>query len=160
MTVREHSLPLTATMDLEIVSAESSFFSGPVHKVCLTGTNGELGIFPGHSALLTHIVPGVVRYLPSGHAEEDLLYISGGMLEIQPHRVIVLADTALRSNEIDEQAALEAKRDAEEIMRESVLFTDRDAAQAEFLRAVAQLKVLDRLRQKNRKNGRSARGTE
>ncbi|WP_240481061.1 F0F1 ATP synthase subunit epsilon [Ectothiorhodospira sp. BSL-9] len=160
MTVREQSVPLTATMDLEIVSAEAALFSGSVHKVCLTGSGGELGIFPGHSALLTPIVPGVVRYLPEGKTEEDLLYISGGMLEIQPHRVIVLADTALRSDEIDEQAALEAKREAEEIMQESVLFTDRDAAHAAFLRAMAQLKVLDGVRRKNKKNGRSSRGTE
>lgn len=135
-----------ATLQLEIVSAEASMFSGPVHHVTLKGFDGELGIRPGHSPLLTPVVPGVARFLPAGQGEEDFLYVSGGMVEVQPDRTIVLADTALRSEEIDEAAAREAERRAREIMEESVLFSDRDAAHAELLRALAQLKVVEHAR--------------
>ncbi|MFP4243480.1 MAG: F0F1 ATP synthase subunit epsilon [Ectothiorhodospira sp.] len=138
--------PQEATLQLDIVSAEAALFSGPVRQLTLKGFDGELGIHPGHSALLTPLLPGVARFLPQGQQEEDFLYVSGGMVEVQPERVIVLADTALRSEEIDEQAAREAQRRAREIMEESVLFSDRDAAHAELMRALAQLKVVEHAR--------------
>ncbi|WP_338081479.1 F0F1 ATP synthase subunit epsilon [Ectothiorhodospira shaposhnikovii] len=143
-----------ATMVLDIVSAEERLYSGEVHQVCITGANGELGIFPRHSALLTSIRPGVVRFIPAGSDEEDYLYVSGGMLEVQPAGVIVLADTAMRCEDIDEEAAREAKRRAEDVMRDSVLYTDRDEAHAVLLQAMAQLAVVEKARKKRgKRNG-------
>ncbi|SEP86906.1 F-type H+-transporting ATPase subunit epsilon [Ectothiorhodospira magna] len=139
-----------ATMRLDIVSAEGQLYAGDVHQVCIMGAKGELGILPRHSALLTTIRPGVVRFIPVGTDEENYLYVSGGMLEVQPHGVIVLADLAMRCEDIDEQAAREAKRRALDMMQNSVLYTDRDEAQAVLLQAMAQLAVVDNTR-KNRK---------
>ncbi|SFM45308.1 ATP synthase F1 subcomplex epsilon subunit [Ectothiorhodospira mobilis] len=150
--------PRQATLQLEIVSAEAALFSGPVHRVTLKGVDGELGILPGHSPLLTPVLPGVARFLPEGRQEEDFLYVSGGMVEVQPDRTIVLADTALRSEEIDEAAARAAERRAREIMEESVLFSDRDAAHAELLRALAQLKVVEHARRVARRRQDAAPG--
>src|SRR5580658_7924967 len=101
-----------ATLRLDIVSAEKQIFSGDVEMVFLTGEMGELGIAPGHSQLLTTLRPGYVRtMLPN--KEEEIFYISGGMLEVQPYIVSVLADTAMRADDIDEAAALVAKEQAE-----------------------------------------------
>ncbi|MBK1671800.1 hypothetical protein CKO35_00505 [Ectothiorhodospira shaposhnikovii] len=141
-------------MVLDIVSAEERLYSGKVRRVCITGANGELGIFPRHSALLTSIRPGIVRFIPVDSNEEDYLYVSGGMLEVQPGGVIVLADTAMRCEDIDEEAAREAKRRAEDVMRNSVLYTDRDEAHAVLLQAMAQLAVVEKARKKRgKRNG-------
>nr|WP_255721762.1 F0F1 ATP synthase subunit epsilon [Ectothiorhodospira lacustris] len=143
-----------ATMILDIVSAEERLYSGEVHQVCIMGVNGELGVFPRHSALLTPILPGVVRFIPVGSGEEEYLYVSGGMLEVQPGGVIVLADTAMRCEDIDEEAAHEAKCRAEDIMQNSVLYTDRDEAHAVLLQAMAQLAVVEKARKKRgKRNG-------
>lgn len=137
------------TFHLHIVSAHEDIFSGPVRMISVTGRSGELGILPRHTPLLTILKPGEARLqLPDGN--EDYLYISGGLMEVQPTEVTILADTALRGEQIDENAATEAKRRAEETIRTSVLYTDRDRAQAELLKAIAQLKTLADVRKKRK----------
>lgn len=139
---------------LHVVSAEQGIFSGPVRYVMARSTHGELGIFPRHTALLTRLDPGELRFLRVENDEEELLYVSGGMLEVQPHVVTILADAAQHGTEIDEAAALEAKKRAEEAMRDSVLAMDRDAAHAELLRALAQLRTLEHARARLQRKGR------
>lgn len=138
-----------STMNLYVVSAHQELFSGPVKMVSVTSEGGELGILPNHSPLLTRLKPGEARItLPSG--DVDFFYVSGGMMEVQPNEVTILADTALRSEQIDETAATEAKRRAEETIRSSVLYSDRDRAQVELLKALAQLKTLADARKKRK----------
>lgn len=141
------------TIDLHIVSAEGGIYSGPVRYLIVRAVNGELGIHPNHAALLTRLTPGELRYAGADDGEEDFIYISGGMLEVQPFVVTVLADTAKRGTEIDEAAALEAKKRAESIIREGVLHMDRDAARIELMRAIAQLRTLEDARARLRKRG-------
>ncbi len=118
--------------------------------VSVASVMGELGILPQHSPLLTLLKPGEARIqLPAG--DEEYVYLSGGMMEVQPTEVTILADTALRGEQIDEAAALEAKRRAEETIRTSVLYSDRDRANAELLKALAQLKTLADERKKRRR---------
>jgi F-type H+-transporting ATPase subunit epsilon len=125
-------------------------FDGEVRSVAIPGTNGELGIHPRHTPLLTRLSPGELR-IETGNGELDYLYVSGGMVEIQPHCITILADSALRADDIDEDAALLAKRRAEEVMSGAVLYSDRDQARNELLKAVAQLQTL---RDVQRKRGR------
>lgn len=135
------------TLTLHIVSAHEQIFSGDVRMVSVSSVSGELGILPQHTPLLTLLKPGEARLrMPDG--EEEYIYVSGGMMEVQPHEVTILADTALRGEQIDEQAALEAKRRAEEAIRTSVLYSDRDRAQAELLKALAQLQTLQDVRKR------------
>ena len=107
---------MAMTYHLDVVSAEKHMFSGLVQKIQVTGSEGELGIFPGHAPLLTAIKPGMVRIVKQ-HGEEEFIYLSGGILEVQPSVVTVLADTAIRGTDLDEARALEAKRKAEEHIR-------------------------------------------
>ncbi|WP_268597603.1 F0F1 ATP synthase subunit epsilon, partial [Escherichia coli] len=107
---------MAMTYHLDVVSAEKQMFSGLVQKIQVTGSEGELGIFPGHAPLLTAIKPGMVRIVKQ-HGEEEFIYLSGGILEVQPSVVTVLADTAIRGTDLDEARALEAKRKAEEHIR-------------------------------------------
>ncbi|GAB6043755.1 F0F1 ATP synthase subunit epsilon [Endothiovibrio diazotrophicus] len=137
----------STTTRLHIVSAEQELFSGTVRNVSVPGSLGELGIHPRHSPLLTTLAPGEVRFTDE-RGEEDFIYVSGGMLEVQPEVVTILADVALRGDQIDEEAAKLAKRRAEETMKSAVLYTDRDLARAELLKAVAQLQTLRDLRKK------------
>jgi F-type H+-transporting ATPase subunit epsilon len=136
-----------SSVHLHIVSAEKELFSDTVRMVTAPAADGEVGIYPHHAPLMTFLNPGEVKFIDM-KGEEDFIYVSGGILEVQPHVVTVLADTALRGDDIDEEAALKAKRLAEETMAKSVLYSDRDKARAELLKAIAQLQTLKDLRKK------------
>lgn len=136
---------MAMTVHLDIVSAEASLFSGLAELVIVPGEAGELGIYPRHAALLTRIKPGSVRIkLPE--ATEELIYVSGGMLEVQPNLITILADTAIRGADLDEVRALESKRAAEEAMQNRTSDIDYAAAQAELSQAIAQLAAIKMLR--------------
>jgi F-type H+-transporting ATPase subunit epsilon len=136
------------TIHVDVVSAEESIFSGEAEFVALPGEAGELGIYPKHTPLITRIRPGAVRIKVPGQAEEEFVFVAGGILEVQPNSVTVLADTAIRGGDLDEAKALEAKKQAEELMvnRESEI--DYAKAQSELATAIAQLAAIARLRQK------------
>jgi len=140
---------MSMTMQVDVVSAEESIFSGLAELVIVPGESGELGIYPRHTPLLTRIKPGSVRLKLPDHSEETLIYVSGGMLEIQPNVVTILADTAIRGGDLDEVRALEAKRAAEEAMKNRTGDVDYAAAQAELAEAIAQLHAIQKLRHKN-----------
>ncbi|GGI91450.1 F0F1 ATP synthase subunit epsilon [Shewanella gelidii] len=133
------------TVHLDIVSAESSIFSGLVEHLQVTGADGELGVMPGHAPLLTSIKPGMVRVVKQ-HGHEEVFYLSGGLLEVQPSSVSVLADVALRAEDIDEQAAVEAKRRAESEMANAGADFNYAAAAIELAQAVAQLRVVETIK--------------
>lgn len=140
---------MAMTLHLDIVSAEAEIFSGPAEMVFVPASQGEVGILPRHTPLLTTLKPGEVRVkIPD--AEEQVFYVSGGILEIQPHVVTILSDTALRARDVDEAAALEAKQRAEQAMRDRKSDIDYAQAQAELAEAVAQLQTIQRLRKKGR----------
>ena len=132
---------------LDIVSAEESIYSGPVEFLVAPAQMGELGIYPRHTPLLTRIKSGMVR-IKAQLKEEELVYVSGGMLEVQPDVVTILADTAIRSNDLDEAKAIEAKRAAEEAMRDKASELDYAKAQAELMEAVSQLAAIEKLRKR------------
>ncbi len=140
---------MAMTVQVDVVSAEESIFSGLAEVVIVPGVSGELGIYPRHSPLLTRIKPGSVRLKLPNETEDTLIYVSGGMLEVQPFAVTILADTAIRGGDLDEVRALEAKRVAEEAMKNRTSDVDYAAAQAELVEAVAQLHAIQRLRHKN-----------
>ena len=134
-----------ATIHVDVVSAEGEIFSGEATMVFAPALLGDIGIAPRHAPLLTTLRPGELRVqLPSG--EEQHVYVSGGAMEIQPHLVTVLADTAIRAKDLDEAAALQAKQRAEDALANRTDAIDVAEAQAELLRAVAQLKAIGRLR--------------
>lgn len=110
---------MAMTVHVDVVSAEESLFSGLAEIVIVPGQMGELGIYPRHAALLTRIKPGSVRIKRPDQAQEELIYVSGGMLEVQPDVVTILADTAIRGKDLDESRAIEAKRAAEEALKKS-----------------------------------------
>ena len=141
---------MAMTIHVDIVSAEESIFSGLAEMVVVPGTEGELGIYPRHAPLLTRIRPGSVRIKVPDQAEEELIYVSGGMLEIQPNVVTVLADTAIRGADLDEARAQEAKQAAEEAMRDKTADIDYAQAQAELAQAIAQLHAIQKLRKQGR----------
>jgi F-type H+-transporting ATPase subunit epsilon len=133
------------TIHVDIVSAEGQIFSGEATMLFVPGSQGELGIYPRHAPLLTTLKPGEVRVQTEGH-EEQSFFVGGGALEIQPHAVTVLADTAVRARDLDEAAALAAKQRAEDAVRNRGDKVDIAEAQAELLRALAQLRAIARLR--------------
>ena len=133
------------TINVDIVSAEGEIYSGVAAMVFVPAVQGELGIAPRHAPLLTMLKAGEVR-VQSPDGEEHAFYVGGGALEIQPQRVTVLADTALRAKDLDEAAALAAKQRAEEALRERGAEMTIAEAQAELIRAVAQIKMLERIR--------------
>jgi len=138
---------MASTIQCDIVSAEAEIFSGEASMVVVTGEEGELGIAPRHAPLLTRIKPGQVRVmLPDGG--EDFFYVSGGMLEVQPHVVTVLADTAARAADLDEAAAVKAKEAAERALADRSADMEMAEAQSQLAEAVAQLAALERLRKK------------
>ncbi len=137
---------MALTIHVDVVSAEKSLFSGLAEVVVVPGEMGELGIYPRHAPLLTRIKPGSVRLKIPNQSEEELIYVSGGMLEVQPSVVTVLADTAIRGADLDEARALEAKRAAEEAMKNRTADIDYAQAQAELAEAVAQLHAIQKLR--------------
>lgn len=135
------------TVHLDIVSAEQAIFSGIVERLVATGDMGQLGIEPGHAPLLTSLKPGPVKItLPGG--EVDVFYVSGGMLEVQPHVVTILADTAARAEDVDEAAAQEAAKQAREAMEDQTSEIEYSRAAAELAEAVAQLRTLQAIRKK------------
>ncbi|RKZ79857.1 MAG: F0F1 ATP synthase subunit epsilon [Gammaproteobacteria bacterium] len=135
---------MTMTIHVDIVSAEKEIFSGPVEAIFASAIMGELGIYPRHTPLLTRLKPGEVRVLVNG--KEEQFYVSGGMLEVQPHVVTVLADTAMRAADVDEAAAIEAKADAERALKDTDAKMDYVEAQAKLAEAMAQLRSIERLR--------------
>jgi F-type H+-transporting ATPase subunit epsilon len=135
------------TIHVDIVSAEGQIFSGEASMVLVPGSQGELGIAPRHAPLLTTLKAGEVRVQSEGH-EEQLFYVGGGALEVQPNLVTILADTAARAKDLDEAAALQARQRAEDAMRDRSDKVDIAEAQAELARAVAQLRAIERLRKK------------
>lgn len=137
---------MASTVHVDVVSAEKSMFSGLAEVVIAPGEMGELGIYPRHAPLLTRIKPGSVRLKLPNQDEEELIYVSGGMLEVQPNVVTILADTAIRGVDLDEGRAIEAKRAAEEAIRDRASDVDYAQAQAELIEAVAQLHAIQKLR--------------
>jgi F-type H+-transporting ATPase subunit epsilon len=135
------------TIHIDIVSAEGQIFSGEASMVFVPGSLGELGIAPRHAPLLTTLTAGEVRVQAEGQ-EEQVFYVGGVALEIQPHLVTVLADTAARARDLDEAAALAAKQRAEDAVRDRKDKVEIAEAQAELARAVAQLRAIERLRKK------------
>ena len=134
------------TIHCDIVSAEEEIFSGEAQMVIATGEMGELGIAPRHAPLITRLKPGQVRVqLASG--EEQFFYVSGGMLEVQPSVVTVLADTAIRAKDLDESAARKAKDEAERALSNRTDALEVAQAQAQLAQALAQLQALEKLRQ-------------
>jgi len=137
---------MAMTIHVDVVSAEESLFSGVAEVVVVPGEMGELGIYPRHAPLLTRIKPGSVRLKIPNQEKEELIYVSGGMLEVQPSVVTILADTAIRGADLDEARALEAKRTAEEAMKNRASDLDYAQAQAELIEAIAQLRAIQQLR--------------
>ena len=134
------------TIHVDVVSAESLIFSGEAEFVSLPGEAGELGIYPRHTPLITRIRPGAVRIKVVGRDEEEFVFVAGGILEVQPHSVTVLADTAIRGSDLDEAKALQAKKMAEEVMVNKDSKIDYAKAQSELATAIAQLAAIARLR--------------
>ena len=134
------------TIHVDVVSAEEQIFSGEAEFVVLPGIMGELGIYPRHTPLLTQIKPGAVRIKLPGQATDELVFVQGGFLEVQPHIVTVLADTAIRAKDLDEAAALEAKRAAEEAMQNKTSREEIAQAEGELAIAVAQLEAIRKMR--------------
>lgn len=133
------------TIQVDIVSAEAQIYSGDAEFIVATGIEGELGIYPGHAPLLTALRPGQVRVVNSAN-EEQVFYVSGGILEVQPHMVSILADTVTRAADIDEAAALEAKERAEQILQNREAAFDYARASTELAQAIAQLQAIQKLR--------------
>lgn len=133
---------------LDIVSAEDSIYSGPVEFITAPAIMGEVGVYPQHTPMLTRIKSGVVR-IKAPLKEDEEIYVSGGMLEIQPDVVTILADTALRGKDLDESKALESKRLAEEAMKNKASEFEYARAQAELMEATAQLAAIKKLRKRS-----------
>ncbi len=134
------------TMKVDIVSAEEQIFSGEAEFVVLPGVMGELGIYPRHTPLFTEIRPGAVRMKVPNQEREELVFVAGGFLEVQPKSATVLADTAIRAKDLDEKAALEAKKAAEEAMAHKASKEEVAAAEASLATAMAQLEAIRKLR--------------
>jgi len=139
---------MAMTMHVDIVSAEQQIFSGTAEMVFAPSVNGDVGVLPRHAPLLTQMRPGEVRIQTS--EGEEVFYVSSGILEIQPHCVTILADTALRAKDIDEAAALEAKQLAEEAMKDRKSEIDYAKAQVELAEAIAQLQAIQKIRESAR----------
>ena len=137
-----------ATIHVDVGSAEESIFSGEAKFVALPGENGELGILPRHTPLITRIRPGAVRIQRADNNEEEFVFVAGGILEVQPHTVTVLADTAIRGHDLDEAKANEAKKLAEEAMKNAKSDIDFARAQSEFAAMAAQIAALRKFRKK------------
>jgi F-type H+-transporting ATPase subunit epsilon len=136
------------TLHVDVVSAEENIFSGEAKFVALPGENGELGILPRHTPLITRIRPGAVRIERADNGEEEFVFVAGGILEVQPGTVTVLADTAIRGKDLDEAKAVDAKKLAEEAMRNAKSDIDLAKAQGEFATMAAQIAAIQKLRRK------------
>lgn len=139
---------MASTIKIDVVSAEESIFSGEAEFVVAPAMMGEVGIYPRHTPMLTSIKAGALRIKLPNEAEEQFVFISGGILEVQPGIITVLADTAIRGHDLDEAKALEAKRLAEEAMKSNASEVNYAAAQAELAEAMAQLQAIAKLRKK------------
>jgi F-type H+-transporting ATPase subunit epsilon len=137
-----------STIHVDVVSAEASIFEGEAEFVALPGESGELGIYPQHTPLITRIRPGAVRIKVAQQAEEEFVFVAGGILEVQPNRVTVLADTAIRGKDLDEAKAAEAQRRAQEAMANAKSDIDFAKAQSEFAIMAAQIAAIQKLRRK------------
>jgi F-type H+-transporting ATPase subunit epsilon len=140
---------MSMTLHVDIVSAEAEIFSGTVTMVFAPAEMGEVGIAPRHAPMLTKLKPGEVR-VQTQEGEEQSFFVSGGLLEVQPHVVTVLADTAIRAHDLDEAAALEAKERAEQMLSDKQADIDYARAQAELAESMAQLAAIRKLREKSR----------
>ena len=138
---------MAKTFHVDIVSAEQAIFSGEATMLVAPGEAGELGILPEHAPLLTRVKPGTVRVIQAG-GEEEIIYVSGGMMEVQPDRLTVLADTSVRAHDLDEAKAIEAERLAREAISNRTGLMEIAKAQAELAEAVAQLAAIRKLRQR------------
>ena len=137
-----------ATLQVDVVSAEEQIFSGEAKFVALPGEMGELGIYPRHAPLITRIKPGAVRVIRADNDQEEFIFVAGGILEIQPGSVTVLADTAIRGKDLDEAKANEAKQAAEEAMKNAKSDIDLAMAQSELVAVAAQIAALRKYRKK------------
>jgi F-type H+-transporting ATPase subunit epsilon len=137
-----------ATLQVNIVSAEQSIFTGEAEMVVAPGETGELGILPSHAPLLTRIKPGTVKVKLVGQDEEEIIYVSGGILEVQPKALTILADTSVRAHDLDEAKVMEAKRAAEESLVNRASGQDRALVVAELAQLAAQLQAIRKLRRK------------
>ncbi len=138
---------MSMTIHVDIVSAEEEIFSGVANEVSAPAEMGEVGILPRHAPLITRLKPGEIKVKVDGK-DDQFFFVSGGILEIQPHVVTVLADTAIRAKDLDEASASEAKKRAEEALADSKGEIDYAKAQAELLEAIAQLRMLENIRKK------------
>ena len=134
------------TIHVDVVSAEEQIYSGDAEFVVLPGIEGELGVYPRHTPLFTQIRPGAVRIKLPGNAEDEFVFVQGGFLEVQPTRVTVLADTAIRAHDLDEAKALEAMRSAEEAIKNRGTAGNIASAQAELAVAAAQIAAIRKLK--------------
>jgi F-type H+-transporting ATPase subunit epsilon len=139
---------MAMTMHVDVVSAEEQIYSGTAEFLVAPGESGEIGVQARHAPLLTRIKPGALRIQVANSSEEVVVYVSGGILEVQPHIVTVLADTAIRGADLDEAKALEAKKRAEEALANRAATLDYAKAQAELAEAIAQLATINRLRKR------------
>ena len=139
---------MAATIHVDVVSAEESIFSGEAEFVVLPGEAGELGIYPRHTPLITRIKPGAVRIKPAGGGEEQLIFVNGGIIEIQPDVITVLADTAIRGHDLDEAKAAEALKAAEEARRTAKSNEEQAIAEASISTMAAQLAAIRKLRKR------------
>ena len=139
---------MALTIHVDVVSAEEQIYSGEAEFVALPGEAGERGIYPRHTPLITRIKPGAVRIKPEGGGPEELIFVAGGILEVQPKVVTVLADTAIRGKDLDEAKALEAQKRAQEAMHERSGKMEYAKAAAELAEAAAQIQAIRKLRQK------------
>ncbi|MBE0614971.1 MAG: F0F1 ATP synthase subunit epsilon [Burkholderiales bacterium] len=136
------------TIHVDVVSAEEAIYSGEADFVVLPGEEGELGIYPRHTPLITRIKPGTVRIKPASGGEEELIFVAGGILEVQPNLVTVLADTAIRGHDLDEAKAVEAHKRAQEHLQDNRGKMEYAKAMAELAEATAQIAAIRKLRQR------------
>lgn len=137
---------MAMTIHVDVVSAEQSIYSGVAEFVAAPAQGGEVGIYPRHAPLISRMKPGTVRVKIPDREEEELFFVSGGILEVQPQLVTILADTALRGKDLDEAKALDAKRLAEEALRDRSALMDYAKAEAELAEAVAQIRAIEQIR--------------
>lgn len=142
---------MAMTIHVDIVSAEEEIYSGTASVVYAPAEMGEVGIYPRHAPMLAKLKPGEVRVEAEGENEELFFFVSGGLLEVQPHVVTVLADTAIRAHDLDEASALEAQKQAEQAMQDTKTDIDFAKAKAEMAQAAAQLRAIQKLRKKGRR---------
>lgn len=140
---------MASTLHVYIVSAEQAIFSGEASMVIVPGETGELGILPGHAPLLSRVRPGTVKVKLPNQIDEEIIYVSGGILEVQPKNVTILSDSSIRGHDLDEAKVMEAKRAAEEALANRATVQDRAMVVAELAQLAAQLQAIQKLRNKH-----------